>query len=647
MNEPAVAAVARAHRAARTSPHSRARRRRRARRSPCPTTRRCYRWSVDQREAFLARAVGLRPASIGERGERVLVDGDRMPGARWFPDARLNFAENLLARGAADDARTRSCSGARTRSSGACRTRSCAPRCRASRRRCAARGEAGRSRRGATSPTCRRRSSRCSPPRASGAIWSSASPDFGVQGVLDRFGQIEPRRALHRRRLLVQRQAAADPRQGRATSRKRLPSLRGRRRALPAGELGAGRRSRRASRATRSLAGDFVAPFAPRPIAFERLPFDHPLYILYSSGTTGVPKCIVHGAGGTLLQHLKEHRLHCDLKPGDRLFYFTTCGWMMWNWLASGARLGRDAAALRRLAVRRARDGSSGICADEERMTHFGTSAKYIDALKKIGLGAAQGLPPLELARACSRPAARWRPRASTTSTSASRTTCACRRFPAAPTSSPASRSAARRGRCGAASCNAAALGMEVEVVRRGRQADSGGHEAGRARLHCAVSVDADRVLERPDGAQVPRRLLRALPGRLVPRRLRRADRARRHDHLRPLRRDAQSRAACASARPRSTARSSSSTRWSRASSSARTGRPGEIGDVRVVLFVRLRDGSMLDDALDRQDQAAHPREHDAATRAGEDRAGDRHSAHQERQDRRAGGAQRRARRAR
>jgi acetoacetyl-CoA synthetase len=131
---------------------------------------------------------------------------------------------------------------------------------------------------------------------------------------------------------------------------------------------------------------DFVAPYAgEREIRFERLPFDHPLYILYSSGTTGVPKCIVHGAGGALLQHLKEHKLHGDVKPGDRLFYFTTCGWMMWNWLASGLASG---------ATLLLYDGSPFVgrgnilfdYAEAEGMTHFGTSAKFIDAIAKISL---------------------------------------------------------------------------------------------------------------------------------------------------------------------------------------------------------------------------------------------------------------------
>jgi len=130
---------------------------------------------------------------------------------------------------------------------------------------------------------------------------------------------------------------------------------------------------------------DLMAPHRPREIHFERFPFDHPLYILYSSGTTGVPKCIVHGAGGTLLQHLKEHQLHVDLKSGERLFYFTTCGWMMWNWLAS---------ALASSAAIVLYDGSPFVAggrvlfdyADAARINVFGTSAKFIDAIAKRGL---------------------------------------------------------------------------------------------------------------------------------------------------------------------------------------------------------------------------------------------------------------------
>jgi len=129
----------------------------------------------------------------------------------------------------------------------------------------------------------------------------------------------------------------------------------------------------------------FVGPHRSAPLRFEPLPFDHPLYILYSSGTTGVPKCIVHGAGGTLLQHLKEHQLHCDIKPGDRVFYFTTLGWMMWNWLVTA--LASNATILLYDGSPFHPDGNRLFSfADDTETTLFGTSAKFIDAVAKAGL---------------------------------------------------------------------------------------------------------------------------------------------------------------------------------------------------------------------------------------------------------------------
>jgi acetoacetyl-CoA synthetase len=213
-----------------------------------------------------------------------------------------------------------------------------------------------------------------------GAIFSSASPDFGVQGVLDRFGQIAPK-------VLV----AADGYYYNGKTIDVMAKL-----AEVAAQLPSVERIvvvpyvyHEHDLATLARAQTFEAFVAAHhdagAIEFARLPFDHPLYILYSSGTTGVPKCIVHSAGGALVQHLKEHLLHTDVRAGDRLFYFTTCGWMMWNWLVSGLAAGATVLLY---------DGSPFVgkgtilfdYAEAERMTHFGTSAKFLDAIAKIEL---------------------------------------------------------------------------------------------------------------------------------------------------------------------------------------------------------------------------------------------------------------------
>jgi acetoacetyl-CoA synthetase len=208
---------------------------------------------------------------------------------------------------------------------------------------------------------------------------SSCSPDFGVPGVLERFGQIEPRVLF----------AADGYRYGGRSfdSLERLAELRAQ---LPSLERVVVVPHLRAEPKLAAVPGalPFAEALAAHPageIAFERLPFDHPLYILYSSGTTGAPKCIVHGAGGTLLQHLKEHRLHVDLGPADRLFYFTTCGWMMWNWLASG--LASDATlVLYDGSPFHPAPGSLFDLAQQEGVTIFGVSAKFLDAAAKAGL---------------------------------------------------------------------------------------------------------------------------------------------------------------------------------------------------------------------------------------------------------------------
>jgi acetoacetyl-CoA synthetase len=341
-----------------------------------------WRWSVDDRPAFWHEFWDYCGVN-GDPGARTLIDGDKMPGAKWFPDARLNFAENLLVRGAADDRADAFVFWGEDKM----KRRVSRGELRAEVSRVAqalqALGVKQGDRVAAFIPNMPEAIIAMLATSSMGAVFSSASPDFGVQGVLDRFGQIEPVVLFTvdgywyngKAQPIVEKLAEIA---------KRLPSLR-RVVVVPYLRDSGGPKASLEAIPHAAWWRDFVAPFNPAAIAFTRLPFDHPLCILYSSGTTGVPKCIVHGAGGTLLQHLKEHRMHCDLKPDDRLFFFTTCGWMMWNWLASA--LASDATLLLYDGSPFAREGRIlWDYADEERMTHFGTSAKYLDALKKSGL---------------------------------------------------------------------------------------------------------------------------------------------------------------------------------------------------------------------------------------------------------------------
>ncbi|MEC5396494.1 acetoacetate--CoA ligase [Uliginosibacterium sp. H1] len=338
-----------------------------------------HRWSVDNAPLFW-RALWDFAGVVGEPGARVLVDVGRMPGAQWFPDARLNFAENLL----------RFCNETPDREAivfrGELEVRrrlSYAELHREVARLAAALRDAGvkpGDRVAAYMPNMPETVIAMLASAAIGAIFSSASPDFGVQGVLDRFGQIEPvvliaaDGALYADKRIDALSRLAEIVDG-------LPSVR---EVVVVPYIHA-QHDLRGIRAAK-MWGDFVEPChdAVR-IDFTPLPFGHPLYILYSSGTTGVPKCIVHSAGGTLLQHIKELQLHADVQAGDRLFYYTTCGWMMWNWLASSLSSG---------ATLMLYDGSPfaghhgqvlwDYCRDEQ-FTHFGTSAKFIDAAHKLG----------------------------------------------------------------------------------------------------------------------------------------------------------------------------------------------------------------------------------------------------------------------
>ena len=332
-----------------------------------------HRWSVASRERFWLTLWDFCGVVAERRGETVLADRDAMPGARWFPDARLNYAENLLRRRGDGDALVfRGEGGAGRRLSWRELRASVSRAARALRALGVGRGD----RVAACLPNMPEAVVAMLATSSIGAVWSSCSPDFGAPAVLDRFGQIAPKALIgcdgyryngkrHDTRARLTEIAAALP-----GSPPVIVAAYDEPEAPPPGAI---------------AWSDWLAPWDAREIEYERLPFDHPLAILFSSGTTGAPKGIVHGAGGTLLKHLCEHRLHGDINPGDRLFFFTTCGWMMWNWLLSG--LASEATLL-------LYDGSpfhpSGNVlfdfADAEGMTHFGTSARFVEALAKAGL---------------------------------------------------------------------------------------------------------------------------------------------------------------------------------------------------------------------------------------------------------------------
>ena len=355
-----------------------------------------HRWSLDHNADFWAAYWEFSGIRAMTHYRSVLTDPDRMPGARWFEGARLNYADNLLRpeqRGTAlvfysergdriemswDELRRDVVALARVLQSMGVgegdRVAGLLP----------------------NRPEAVVAMLACS---SLGAVWSSCSPDFGVGAVLDRFSQIRPRilfatdgyfyngRTIDCRPTLARVAERIDSLEavivvGYVEPEPNLAAVPGARRygdvlaAAPGAETSGGEAS-----GTEVQGAEASSAEAPE---YRALPFSHPLYIMYSSGTTGVPKCIVHGAGGTLIQHLKELQLHCDIKPGDAVFYLTTTGWMMWNWIVSALALGATLVLF---------DGSPfhpdpGVLwriAERERLAVFGTSAKYLSALEKSG----------------------------------------------------------------------------------------------------------------------------------------------------------------------------------------------------------------------------------------------------------------------
>ena len=334
-----------------------------------------YAWSVEQPEEFwpeLARFAGVRARWAGP----VLEHPTRMPGARFFPEAQLNFAENLL-RHSDEQPAIILCNerGAR-RELSFLRLREEVARIAAGLERA---GVGAGDRVAGYLPNLPETLIAMLAATSRGAVWTSCSPDFGVRGVLDRFGQIAPR-VLFTADGYFYAGKVLDSLTPLEEVLGKLPSVE---RVVVVPYVSDEPRLERLGSPGRVVRWEAFGR-RDHPLQFTQLPFNHPVYILYSSGTTGVPKCIVHGAGGTLLQHQKEHLLHTDVRRGDRIFYFTTCGWMMWNWLASGLASGATLVLY---------DGSPfhpdpGVLwrvAERERVSIFGTSAKYLSSLEKSG----------------------------------------------------------------------------------------------------------------------------------------------------------------------------------------------------------------------------------------------------------------------
>ncbi|HUQ19146.1 MAG TPA: acetoacetate--CoA ligase [Gemmatimonadaceae bacterium] len=345
-----------------------------------------YEWSVMHPDLFwpkvwsffdvISTESGGKPWDEVVRGLERMAPPDPELGPRWFIGARLNFAENLLRYRDEQEAIVAWSEAGRQKSLSYAELYREVARVAAELK---ARGIGVGDRVAAFMPNIPETMIAMLATASLGAVWSSCSPDFGVQGVLDRFGQIEPRILFCTDRY---RYASKE-----IDLRERVAQIVGE---IPSIEQVVvvpyeGGLSEFATIPRSMSWNEFGASEAAGEIEFEQVSFDYPLYILFSSGTTGLPKCMVHSGGGTLLQHLKEHGLHTDIKRDDRVFYFTTCGWMMWNWLVSSLALGATI-VLWDGAPFSPRNESLWDMAEKERITIFGTSAKYLALCEKNGL---------------------------------------------------------------------------------------------------------------------------------------------------------------------------------------------------------------------------------------------------------------------
>jgi acetoacetyl-CoA synthetase len=346
-------------------------------------------WSVENPEQFWNEVWDACGVIASRKGSTVLVDGDKMPGARWYPEARLNIAENLMRRGDRGDAFVLwDENGPGRRISYADLTSEVSRAAQALQ----ALGLRAGDRVAAFIPNIPEAGMLALAALSQGIVWASCSPDFGVDGVLERFSQIEPKVLFCADGYIYN----GDAHDSLERVREIAEGLKSLRKVVVVPHLNPRVEVDDVPKGVRL--DEWLRRYQPAAIEYAQLPFNHPVFILFTSGTTGKPKCITHGAGGTLLQSLKTFKFHFDVRPGDRFFYYCTTNWVVWNVMFMG--LAAEATIMLYDGSPFARDAMMLFdYAQKERITHFGTSAKFIDALAKRGVRPADAhdLPGLRM----------------------------------------------------------------------------------------------------------------------------------------------------------------------------------------------------------------------------------------------------------